>query len=45
MMPKIQFVVFWVVALCSVAVRYQRFGEPCFLHLQVGGGSSKLVLC
>jgi hypothetical protein len=26
--------VFWVVTPCSVAVGYQRFGEPCCLHLQ-----------
>jgi len=26
--------VFWVVTLCSVVVRYQRFGVPCCFHLQ-----------
>jgi len=26
--------IFWVVAPCNVAVGYQRFGEPCCLHLQ-----------
>jgi len=26
--------VFWVVTQCSVVVGYQRFGGPCFLHLQ-----------
>jgi len=25
--------VFWVVAPCSVVVRYRRFGGPCCLHL------------
>jgi len=30
----IEFVVFWVVASCRVVVGYQRFGEPCCLHLQ-----------
>jgi hypothetical protein len=27
--------VFWIVTPCSVVVGYQRFGEPCCLHLQV----------
>jgi len=31
---KIQVVVFWVVTPYSHAVGYQRFGGPCFLHLQ-----------
>jgi len=30
---KIQVEVFWVVTPCSVVVGYQRFGEPCCLHL------------
>jgi len=30
---KIQVGVFWVVALCSVAVGYQHFGGPYCLHL------------
>jgi hypothetical protein len=34
MVMKIQVVAFWVVILCSVAVRYQCFGGPCCLHLQ-----------
>jgi len=25
---------YYVVTLCSVVVRYQRFGSPCCLHLQ-----------
>jgi hypothetical protein len=31
---KIQVEVFWVVTPCSDVVEYQRFGEPCYLHLQ-----------
>jgi len=31
---KIQVEVFWVVTSCSVVVGYQRFGEPCCLHLE-----------
>jgi len=31
---KIQFEVFWVVAPRSDVVGNQRFGEPCFFHLQ-----------
>jgi hypothetical protein len=27
-------VVFLAVTLCSVVVGYQRFGDPCCLHLQ-----------
>jgi hypothetical protein len=38
---KIQFVVFWVVAPISVAVGYQRFGEPSCFHLQ--GEGSKVI--
>jgi len=30
---KIQFVVFWLIAPCSVVVGYQSFGGPCCLHL------------
>jgi hypothetical protein len=26
--------VFWVLTPCGVVVRHQRFGGPCFLHLQ-----------
>jgi len=29
---KIQFMVFWVLTLPSVVVRYQHFGGPCCLH-------------
>jgi len=29
-----KFVVFWVVAPCSVVAGYQSFGAPCCLHLQ-----------
>jgi len=28
-----EFMVFWVIAPCSVLVRYQCFGGPCHLHL------------
>jgi hypothetical protein len=31
---KIQVAVFWVMTPCSDVVGYQRFGEPCCLHLQ-----------
>jgi hypothetical protein len=31
---KIQFVVFCIVAPCSVVAAYQRFGAPCCLHFQ-----------
>jgi hypothetical protein len=31
---KTQIVDFWVLARCSVVVRYQSFGVPCCLHLQ-----------
>jgi hypothetical protein len=31
---KLEFMLLWVVALCSVVVRYQYFGEPYCLHLQ-----------
>jgi len=34
MAVKIQVDVFQVVMPCIVAVRYQRFGGPCSLHLQ-----------
>jgi hypothetical protein len=27
--------VFWVVAMCSVAVGYRHFGGSCCVHLQV----------
>jgi len=30
---KIQVEVFWIVKSYSVVVRYQRFGGPCYLHL------------
>jgi hypothetical protein len=32
---KIQAVVFWFVMPCSDVGEYQRFGDPCRLHLQV----------
>jgi len=31
---KIQVVALWLVTPCSVAIRYDRFGGPCCLHLQ-----------
>jgi len=31
---KIQIVVFWVVTLCKVMVRYKHFGGTCCLCLQ-----------
>jgi len=31
---EIKVEVFWVVASCSVAVGYHRFGEPYCLHIQ-----------
>jgi hypothetical protein len=31
-MVKIQVMVLWIVALCSIAVGYQCFGELCCLH-------------
>jgi len=33
MAVKMQVEVFWVAMLCSIVVGYQRFGEPCCLHL------------
>jgi len=33
MVVKIQVQVFWVLTLCSAAVRYQRFRRPCCLQL------------
>jgi len=34
MAVKIQIEVFWVVTLCSVAIVYQHFEEPCCPRLQ-----------
>jgi len=31
---KTEFMVFWVVALCSVGGGYQHFRGPCCIHLQ-----------
>jgi len=39
---KSQVKVFWVVASCSLAVGYRRFGGPRCLHLQ-GDGSSNVL--
>jgi len=33
---KIHVIVFWVMAPCSVVVRYQRFRQPCCLKMVVG---------
>jgi len=38
---KIQVAVFWVVTPCRNVVGYQRFGGPCWLHLQGEDGGSK----
>jgi hypothetical protein len=38
---KTEFAVFWVVALCSVAVEYRRFGGTCCLQLQRQYGPPK----
>jgi hypothetical protein len=38
---EIKVEVFWVVASCSVAVGYHRFGEPYCLHIQ----GETLVFC
>jgi len=34
---KVQFLIFWLVALCSVMVGYQRFGWLCCFYLQSWG--------
>jgi hypothetical protein len=31
---RIQIEFFWVLTPCNVVLGYQRFGEPCCLHLQ-----------
>jgi hypothetical protein len=31
---KIKIAVFWVLTPCIVVVGHQRFGGPCFFHLQ-----------
>jgi hypothetical protein len=43
MVVKIQVEVSWVVTACSVAVGYQCFRGPCYLHLQdeVNGAGEK----
>jgi hypothetical protein len=42
---KILVEVFWVMTPCSVVVRYQRFGGPCCVHLQVEDSSRGLLSC
>jgi hypothetical protein len=42
-MVKIHFVVFWVVTPYSVAVGYQRFGEPCCLYFKVEVGGRTVL--
>jgi len=31
---KIEFMLFWIIASCSVVVWYQHFGRQCCLHHQ-----------
>jgi hypothetical protein len=40
----LQIEVFWVMAPCGVAVRCQRFGAPCCLHLQGETWTSETLL-
>jgi len=40
----LQVEVFWVVTQCSNAVGYQRFGGPCYLHLQGEASRSSKTL-
>jgi len=36
MAVKIQVEFIWVVTSCRVLARYQRFRDPCYLHLPLG---------
>jgi hypothetical protein len=36
MAVMIQVKIFWAVVLCSVTIRYQHYGGPCYFHLQGG---------